>query len=425
MRRKNRKWVATAVVLYLIVMYSAYRWAIAQRIPEGNIFVRIEHQGIKRLADERAAKAKAEPQPTGESRLTVAGPAYVAARYDDTHVVFIVTTDTESRFASSPLMRSGTPRRIPAAQNPAAPLAGLQELWEPESTSLHFFPKIIQSTQPGERWILNLSPDSTIPIAIDRPIVAPLGCSLALGFLASVPPDQQKIFTASSRDYFAVRHTAVEPADPPVPSHIAELALWKSSPDGAKQIEQQLTDRMKQEVTAIDARLRANAGSPGATAGDLPIANPRPRLKEWLHADRGLLRGEGNLDYDVRALTLSPDSVPRLYIRARWFLADAPAFLMTAWFKADTQPTLLFADSSWSAAQRNGEAPATLGDSLNFQTLLNEFDADHDGWAELLMHSYEGSSSVITLYLYTDKVLVPMKTPFIRDARSPESCVDP
>src|ERR1700735_4420012 len=136
MRRKNRKWVATAVVLYLIVMYSAYRWAIAQRIPEGNIFFRIEQQEIKRLADERAAKSQAAPQPTGESRLAAAGPAYVAARYDDTHVVFIVTADTESRFASSPLVRSGTPTKIPPAKTPVAALAGLQELWEPDSTSL-------------------------------------------------------------------------------------------------------------------------------------------------------------------------------------------------------------------------------------------------------------------------------------------------
>jgi len=29
-------------------MWSAYRWAISQRIPEGNIFVRIEREGIRR-----------------------------------------------------------------------------------------------------------------------------------------------------------------------------------------------------------------------------------------------------------------------------------------------------------------------------------------------------------------------------------------
>src|SRR6266568_370796 len=35
MRRKNRKWVATAVALYLFVMWSAYRWGIAQRPTDG------------------------------------------------------------------------------------------------------------------------------------------------------------------------------------------------------------------------------------------------------------------------------------------------------------------------------------------------------------------------------------------------------
>lgn len=425
MRRKNRKWVATAVVLYLFLMWSAYRWSASQRIPEGNIFNRIEHEGIKRLAEERARQAQAEPQPTGESRLTAAGPAYIAARYDQTHVVFIVATDTESRFSTSPLMRSGTPTKVPAAHHPAALLAGLQELWEPDSSSLHFFPKIIQTTQPGEPWTLNASPNLTIPVVIDRAIIAPTGCSLALGFLASIPPDRQKIFAASSQEYFAVRRTPVEPADPPVQSHIAELPDWKASPAVAKQIEQQLTERMKWEISAIDARLRANAGSPGATANDLPVANPLPRLKEWLHADQGLTRGEGRLDYDVRAFQLTPDGIPRIFVRARWALADATVFVMAAWFRADAQPTLLFADSSWSKALREGEAFSSLGDTLDFQSILNEFDADRDGWAELLVHSYQGSSTAITLYLYTDKGLVPMKMPFRRDSASADACLDP
>jgi len=29
MRRKNRKWVVMAAAVYLLVMWSAYRWAIA------------------------------------------------------------------------------------------------------------------------------------------------------------------------------------------------------------------------------------------------------------------------------------------------------------------------------------------------------------------------------------------------------------
>lgn len=451
MRRKNRKWVATAVVLYLFVMWSAYRWGISQRIPEGNIFVRIERDGIRRQNEERAlaAKEQAPPPPTGEARLNAAGPAYVAARYDATHVVFMVATETESRFSNSSIGRaSATPTKIAAPPKPAAPLAGLAELWEPDSQSLHFFPEVVQKTLPGDQWSLNISPDSTIPVAIDRVVIAPTGCSLALGFLASVPSDQQAALNSSAREYFAVRHAPVASVEPPAASHIAELREWKAPPGVAKQIEQQLDARMKQEVAKIDNRLLANAASPGATAAQLPVGDARPRLKEWLHADQGLIRGEGTLDYDVRAFRLTPDGLPRLFVRARWKLADAPAFLMTAWFKTesiksegtgtgvgaagktdpshpDAPPVLLSADSTWSMSLRQGEAAASLGDRLDFQTILNEFDADHDGWAELLVHSHDGASTMIGLYLYTDVGLVPLKSPLRRDNQSPESCIDP
>jgi hypothetical protein len=454
MRRKNRKWVAMAVALYLLLMWSAYRWSIAQRPTDGNIFDHIERE-IKRKnaqeedsAKEAAKQAAAQPKPTGESRLNAAGPAFVAARYDATHVVFVVADETESRFANSPRF-GATPSKIQASTKPAAPLAGLQELWEPDSQALHFFPKIVQKTQPGEQWSLNLSPELTIPVAIERTIIAPMGCSLALGFLASVPPDQQAAFAASSDDYFAVRHTPVESAETPAASHIAELPDWKPSPVAQKQIEQQLNDRMKQEVAKIDARLVANLNSPGAAVGESPLGYARPRFKEWIHADHGLTRGEGALDYDIHAFRLTPDAAPRLFVRARWKLAATPVFLMTAWFKADSaktessnkealktasfqpesqpeaHPILLSDDSSWSDAMREGNAPGTLGDRLDFQTILNEFDADRDGWAELLVHSDHGDSTAITLYLYTDLGLVPLKTPLHRNSQPPESCVHP
>jgi hypothetical protein len=462
MHRKNRKWVATAVVLYLFVMWSAYRWSIRQIPDDGPILDHIEKEAVRKGLEQRAEEARKQIlPPTGEARLNAAGPAYVAARYDATHVVFMVTTDTESRFPVSAHTPNGSPTRISAPARPAAPLAGLQELWEPDSQSLHFFPKIIQTTQPGDQWTMNLDPASTITVAVERPVIAPLGCSLAIGFLASVPPEQQSAFAASRSEYFAVRRAGVEPANPPVNlpagEAIGEIG-WPQSPALSTEIETQLNTRMKQELAPIDESLHANANSPGATATDMPVGNVRPYLREWLRADRALARGEGTLDYDVRAFRLAPDGQPRLYVRARWKLSDAPVFLMSAWFKAEglkaetpkteakkaeapkpnapaavsrvaapanDQVVLLSADSSWSAAMRNGEAPAALGENLDFQTILNEFDADHDGWAELLIHSQDAASTTIGLYLYTDVGLVPMKTPLRRDAQSPESCIDP
>jgi hypothetical protein len=471
MRRKNRKWVAIAVGIYLLVMWSAYRWAVAQRPADGNILAHIEREEVRKLQERLAQEAEAGPKPMGESRLNTAGPAFVAARYDESHVVFMVAAETESRFAAASHF-AGPPNKIPAPPKLAAPLAGLQELWEPDSQALHFFPEIVQKTQPGEEWSLSVSPDATIPVVIDRTVTAPTGCSLAMGFLATVPIDQRPAFAAASQEYFVVRRKAVESEDPPMPPRLTALLSWRASSAAATQIEQQLNERMKQEVAKIDARLIANAGSPGATAGESPVGHAQPRLKEWIHVDHGLVRGEGKLDYDVRAFRLTPDGAPRLFVRARWKLANAPVFLMSAWFKAEplagdaatvaesaeanklkvessqgsldassnassktaaaqgplhpeASPALLSADSSWSSMLREGTATGALGESLDFQTILNEFDADHDGWAELLIHSDQGTATTITLYLYSDMGLAPFKSPLRREAQSPESCVDP
>jgi len=453
MRRKNRKWIAVAAALYLFVMWSAYRWAIAQRPTDGPLLEHIQREAIRKLTEERAkVAAAAQPKPTGESRLNAAGPAYVAARYDDTHVVFMVTLETEARFANS-RNSSQAPTKIPASSREIAQLAGFSELWEPDSQTLHFFPEIIQSTRPGEEWSLNLASHTTIPVVIERPVIAPIGCSLAMGFLATVPIDHHPAFAAVSSDYFAVRKKEVQSEEPPFPQRKNVLPNWHASASSVKQIEEQLNERMKREIAQMDARLIANAGSPGATAGEAPVGQVQPRLKEWLHADRALARGEGTLDYAIRAFRLTPDGAPRLFVRARWKLANTPVFLMTAWFKAgesdldeprerqtkpldasDTAtppeqnavaPVLLWTDAKWSAQLRQGETSGDLGNTLNFQAILNVFDADQDGWDELLVYSDEGNSTMIALSLYTDMGLVPLKMPLHRDAQAPEACLDP
>jgi len=157
------------------------------------------------------------------------------------------------------------------------------------------------------------------------------------------------------------------------------------------------------------------------------------------------MRGEGTLDYDMRAFRLSPDGAPRVFVRARWKLANAPVFLMSAWFKEEPSnldspkkalfqtnswqcavaAVLLSADSSWSSVLREGPVTGALGEKLDFQSVLNEFDADRDGWAELLIHSDQGAATTISLYLYSDMGLAALKTPLRRDAQPPESCVDP
>src|SRR5258708_39804028 len=114
-----------------------------------------------------------------------------------------------------------------------------------------------------------------------------MGCSLALGFPATVSPDQRPAFSASGREYFVVRRAAVESANPPAASNVGEILNWKASRGVARQIEQQLNERMKQEAGKIDARLIANHGTPGETAGRTWL-DSHPRLKEWIRDDQAL-----------------------------------------------------------------------------------------------------------------------------------------
>jgi hypothetical protein len=478
MRRKYRPYVALGAGLYLFIMWSAFRWERSQHLPDGTIFDHIENERKRKFVEDQkeaqkkaAQKKQLEARPelaTAEARLN-ASPAFVAVRYDADHVVFMVATDSESRFGqASHALQTQAPQKIAAPAQASAHLAGLEELWETDAGTSRRLPESVKDTAPGDEWTLSVSSDSTVPVTIARAVTAPTGCSLALGFLAVVPENQQPAFAASREEYFVVRRLPVAAAEaasaaPQTPSqsapvaapasaassvHVAELPDWKPSPNFQNQIAALLNQRMLQELPRLDATLRANGSVPEQNPDPWLAANVRARRREWLHRDKRLAAGEGNLDYDVRAFRLTPDGAPRLFVRARWKLDSNAAFLMTAWFRADVADAaavmdardaqkasepgsempdrigMLSSDTSWSSALREGRPGASLGDTLDFQTILNEFDDDHDAWAELLVHSTDGTSAHFTLDLYTDLGLVPTKTSFQRVLVSPESCVE-
>jgi hypothetical protein len=472
MRRKYRPYVALGTGLYLFIMWSAFRWERGQHLPDGTIFDHIENERKRKFVEDQKREQKkqleAQPASSAESRLN-AGPAFVAVRYDADHVVFMVATDSESRFEqASHAVPTRAPQKIAAPAQASAHLAGLEELWETDAGTSRRLPESVKDTAPGDEWTLSVSADSTVPVTIARAVTAPSGCSLALGFLAAVPEKQQAAFAASREEYFVVRRVPVAAAEaasaaPLTPSqsvsvavpasaassvHVTELVDWKPTANFQNQITALLNQRMLQELPRLDATLRANGSVPEQNPDPWLAANVRARRREWLHRDKRLAAGEGQLDYDVRAFRLTPDGAPRLFVRARWKLDGAAAFLMTAWFRADlgniandlaardaqksSEPRsqeldrleMLSADTSWSSALREGRPGESLGDTLDFQTILNAFDDDHDGWAELLVHSTDGASARFTLELYTDLGLVPTKASFQRDLVSPESCVE-
>lgn len=426
MTRKSRRVVMVAAAFYVFILWSAFRWGASQRYPEGSIFAHRAAELRKKLAEEAARQVPAPPPPksTSVARFNAAVPAFVAARYDSTHIVFLVAPDAEPRFSESLHGRSsGSFVKLSAPAKPTAQLVGLQELWEPDAQSRFRLPQIVQSITSGEQWTLDVSPGFTTAVSIDRAIIASTGCSLGAGFLAAPAPAQEEAFAALSAEYFVIRRTPVELADPAVSKQISELKDWTPAADFHKQVAVLLSERMKQEVSRMDAELLANAENPSQLEKPWPATSSRHRVKHWLAVDDQLKHDQGNLDYDLRAFRITPDGVPRVLARARWKLQGTPVFLMTAWFRAEAQPALVSADASWSTKMREGEAGDFLGQRLDFETVLNEFDADQDGWAELLVHTHDGLSANITLYLYTDLGLVPTKASFDRDLTAPASCL--
>jgi len=421
MSRKLRLLALIASASFIFVLWSAYRWGENQRYPDGNIFEHLENVRRSKLPKPAPPEPALAPVPTAAAQLNAA-PAFVALRYDAAHVVFIAGADTAPRFGPS----FGSVRKLMPSLEPAAAQAGIGELWEPDSESLASLPEIVKSTAKGEHWTLYLSPTSVIPVLIERPVVAATGCSLSAGFLATVPPDQRSAFAASRKDRFVVRRSPAEPAEGPhSPVPVAELPDWKLTPDLEQQIATILNDRMKQELSQIDAYLRASGERPAQVEDLRGTTALGPRVEQRAPRDEALRQGKGKLDYDVRAFRITPDGVPRLFVRARWEAPGEAPFMMTAWLRAEAKPILLFADSSWSAALRKngGEGPAS--DGLDFQSVLNVFDEDQDGWGELLVDSRDGNSARIGLYLYTDLGLVKLNASLDRDLHEAESCVDP
>ena len=129
--------------------------------------------------------------------------------------------------------------------------------------------------------------------------------------------------------------------------------------------------------------------------------------EHWKQLDGKLAHGQGKLEYDVQAFQLSPDGVPRLFVRARWAIDQKAAFLMSLWLRDDSTLTVEKVDASKAGAMRMGEYIGATLELRDLGTILNVFDRHRDGYGELLIYNpgYEGFD--IHLFRYTSAGPVP------------------
>jgi hypothetical protein len=133
-----------------------------------------------------------------------------------------------------------------------------------------------------------------------------------------------------------------------------------------------------------------------------PVARRRGTLRTWRSYDERLTNGEAKLSYDRKKLRISPDGIPRLYVRAKWTIDDKPVFVLSAWFRSADELTVEAADVGASHALRTPEFQHFDLDFDFVGEIFNVFDWDNDGWGELLIDRYGYESYGFELFEYSE-----------------------
>jgi hypothetical protein len=294
-------------------------------------------------------------------------------------------------------------KKLHALGEPIAKFGG-GTVWETDPELVNAHRDAFERAHPGEEWQLEVSADSRMPFVVQKLVAVELGCFAAPGFLAEVAPSSQAEFAASPQEYFLIHKSAGASREvssrkqPPM----GPLADWKLTPELRNQIEPLLNIKMKDEI----ARVRAEAASEYERSEAVP--EWKTWATRWKQFDERLANGQGKLDYETQAFQLSPDDVPRLFVRARWTLDEKPAFLLSLWLRADSAVlTVESVDASKSGQMRSRDFIDSALDLRDIGIILNVFDRHHDRHGELLIYTsgYEGFE--IRLFRHTNAGLVP------------------
>lgn len=338
--------------------------------------------------------------------------AFIAFRYDRTHLVFRIGNE-ETQFCLSPSQLKSLRKldaTIPDYKKDDFLWFPGTDLWEPNPAVLSANRLLFDLAHSGEQWELELSANSRIPVIVQQPVIGTYDSYFA-GFLAEVAPTSQLEFAASTQQFFLIHKVTStgrgSTTDTPT---IGPLPEWKATPELEARIERILNARMQAELAAVRTQSAPEYERYSAETWNKSLESvPGGWAKQWKEFDEKLSVGEGKLDYDAQGFLLTPDSVPRVFVRARWTIEQKPAFLLSLWLRAGPELTVEAVDASWSRTMRMREFSGAALDRRYLGTILNVFDPDSDGHGALLIfrRGYEGVG--ITLYRYTNAG--PLTTP--------------
>jgi hypothetical protein len=305
---------------------------------------------------------------------------FIAFRYDKSHIAFRLREQGDFDLDQEQAKALRTLPE-PALNGGGAPT------WEIPPNLLESLKEHFQAAHVGEEWQLELSSDSRASVVIQKAVAFTWNCSEGhtAGFLAEVAPQDQAAFAASPNEYFLVHKSAgtFSSNSNSQQTHLGLLSDWKPSPEVRAQIEQALEAKRKKQFD--DER---SAGM---------FRDERALFEKEASA------GNVKLSYDIKAMRISPDGFPLLFIRARWSAGDRTEFMPELWLHLGPTPTVeSFEETNlpgiwltWANPLEN-DRPFTQPGAI-----LNVFDRRGDGYGEVLVLLTGGDGYVIRLYSYT------------------------
>jgi len=300
----------------------------------------------------------------------------VAFRYDTGRVVFVVGS------------LSGVYQRdleaLPELPAPEARLSALQ-LYRADLENVPGAADIAGWFDDADRWSVDTGRER-VRAKIERFAPALRPCEAVLAAIAAVEPGDRARFDRVREKYFLVQRDTESGLPPPA----GPISLSAPDPPLTELERLGVEDLLKEALGEELARVRK---------GDSYDWSGGP---SWRALDARLARAEGDLRFDSQMLRATPDGVARLYVRASWVLDNRIVFLMSAWIRRGARLNAEAVNSRPSTLLRMRIFQSTPFSREWLGLLLNVFDRDGDGWAEILITSWGYESAAFELFEYSE-----------------------
>ena len=151
-------------------------------------------------------------------------------------------------------------------------------------------------------------------------MVAQLSCEAGIVAMGRVDPaDVPRFRQVDDMHYLVMPEVSGPPTNPvdlpAAPALLEERPEASAGSDPA--LEAALEDLLVRELPKVRQAAEQDV-----------VARRRGLLQAWRSYDERLANGEATLSYDRKTFRISPDGVPRLYVRAKWTLDDKTVFLL-------------------------------------------------------------------------------------------------